>query len=218
MPSTRFWRWASPPCAEASLRPQGSALCVLGHVARAARDVAAVRRCPSASTASATPGNDRFPWRVHARRKLPCARMNTARLGLAQAGPIAHLAMRLVSKNALEQTCGVRADGLRPVRPARRHPFQTPRVGPRAVLVYRERMPMTACAWVRRHSLALVEDLDHGRVRAHFHHLMHQFVRNAVLVAVIGAPTRVLFSFPGAQAAILRPTACKSASRPSQMC
>jgi len=94
---------------------------------------------------------------------------------------MAHLRMRLVSKNALEQTRGVRADGLRPVHHARRRPFQMRLVGPSAVLVYRDRMPMTACAQVRRHPLSLVEDLDRGRVRAHFHQLMHQVVRNAVL-------------------------------------
>jgi hypothetical protein len=48
---------------------------------------------------------------------------------------------------------------------------------------------------------------------AHF-----KLFRDVVLVAVIGAPTRILFSFPGVQAATLRPTARNSASRPSQMC
>ena len=89
--------------------------------------------------------------------------------------------MRLVGENAFKQSCCMWANGLRPIDHARRRPFQ---MGPTAVLVYRDRMPITACARVQRHPLALVEDLDRGRVRAHFHQLMHQVVRNAVVLGV----------------------------------
>ena len=78
---------------------------------------------------------------------------------------------------------------------------------------------------LRRHHLAaqLADHFSHGSAPSDsFSRSMLSSMRPPVLsfwlVAVIRAPTRILFSFPGAQAAILRPTAWKSASRPSQIC
>ena len=45
-------------------------------------------------------------------------------------------------------------------------------------------VPVAARTQMRSHTLALVENLDRGRRRAHFHQFLHQVVRHAVVVGV----------------------------------
>ena len=45
-------------------------------------------------------------------------------------------------------------------------------------------VPMTTRTQMRSYSLALMEKLDGGRRRAHFHQLLHQVVRHAVVVSI----------------------------------
>ena len=40
---------------------------------------------------------------------------------------------------------------------------------------------VATCTQTRRYTLALMEELDSGRRRAHFHQFMHQVVRHAVV-------------------------------------
>ena len=57
-------------------------------------------------------------------------------------------------------------------------------VGTWTVLGNGDGVPMTTRTQVRRHALALVEKLDGRGRRAYFHQLLHQVVRNAVVVGV----------------------------------
>jgi len=54
------------------------------------------------------------------------------------------------------------------------------------VLVDADDLPASATARVRSHAAASMEDLDRGRRRADFDHLLHQRVGHAVEVAIEG--------------------------------
>ena len=92
--------------------------------------------------------------------------------------------MRLVGENAFKQSGRVRANGLRPMHHARRCPFQMRLVGPWAVFGNGDGVSMATCTQVRSHALTLIEDLDGRRCRAHFHEVVHQVVRHAVVVRI----------------------------------
>jgi hypothetical protein len=67
---------------------------------------------------------------------------------------------------------------------ARRCPFQMSLVGPRAVVGNGGRVAVATRPQMRSRALTFMEDLDGRRCRAHFHQVMHQVVRHAVVVRI----------------------------------
>src|SRR2546425_12262815 len=76
---------------------------------------------------------------------------------------VAHLRMRLLFQDALEQACRVRSDVLRPVHHARGSPLEMRLVTLRPVLSLSEHLSSSTPAEMGRYALSLVEDLDRRR-------------------------------------------------------
>src|SRR5215469_5300989 len=104
----------------------------------------------------------------------------------AQTGPIAHLRMRLLRQNALDESSGVWSDLFRPVHHARGCPLQMGLMALRSMLILRDHLFSPTGAGMGGHALSLVEDLNRGRCRANFDPFVNQMVRHAVEVGIEG--------------------------------
>src|SRR5271166_6712978 len=104
----------------------------------------------------------------------------------AETGAVAHLRVRLLVHDSLEQLGRVGTDAARPVHHPRWRPFQMGLMTPGAVLVLGDGLTPPATAQVGSDPVALVEDLYRGWRGADFHDLMHQSVRHTVKVPVEG--------------------------------
>src|ERR1035441_5234004 len=114
-------------------------------------------------------------------REYCCARRNDA-----ETGAIAHLRVRLLVQDSLEQLGRVGTDAVRPVHHPRWRPFQMGLTTLGAVLVLSDGLPSPATAKVGSDPVALVEDLHRSRCGADFHDLLHQSVRHTVKVPIEG--------------------------------
>src|SRR6516165_295222 len=104
----------------------------------------------------------------------------------AQARAIAHLRMRLIRQNALDESSSVRSDLFRPVHHARGRPLQMGLMALRSVLTLCDRLISPVAASMRCYALSLVEDLDGGRYRPNFDPFVNQVVRHTVEVVIEG--------------------------------
>src|SRR5664279_4645620 len=98
----------------------------------------------------------------------------------AETGAIAHLRVRLLVQDSLEQLGRVGTDAVRPVHHPRGRPFQMGLMTLGAVLVLSDGLPTAATAQVGSNPVALVEDLHRSRRGADFHDLLHQSVRHTL--------------------------------------
>src|ERR1019366_1968671 len=89
----------------------------------------------------------------------------------AETRAIAHLRVRLLVQDSLEQLGRVRTDAACPVHHSRWRPFQMGLMALGAVLVLGDRLTAPATAQVGSGPVALVEDLPCGRRGADFHDL-----------------------------------------------
>src|SRR5271166_2123085 len=104
----------------------------------------------------------------------------------AETGAVAHLRVRLLVHDSLEQLGRVRTDAARPVHHPRWRPFQMGLMTLGAVLVLGDRLTAPAIAQMGSDPVALVKDLHRGGRGADFHNLLHQSVRHTVKVPIEG--------------------------------
>ena len=122
-------------------------------------------------------------------RPLRCRLQALGRIALAQpqnaqAGPIAHLRMRLALENLGKQLRGGRPDRFAPVEQARGWPGQVLLMALRTMGVHGGGLIRLVASEVGSDALAAVKDLDRGRRGADLHELAGERIRDAVEGAV----------------------------------
>src|SRR5215471_19791372 len=104
----------------------------------------------------------------------------------AQTRSIAHLWMRLIRQDPLEESSGMRSDLFRPMHHARRRPLEMGLMALGPVLFLRERLASAVTAQMRGYALSLMEDLHGGRCCSNLDQFLHQVIRHAVEVGIEG--------------------------------
>src|SRR6516165_5289402 len=117
--------------------------------------------------------------RFHTRRRVPISKADDA-----QARAIAHLRMRFLRQNALDESSRVRSDLFRPVHHTCGGPLQMGLMTLRSVLILRDGLIFSTATGMRGHALSLVEDLHGTRCRAHLDSLVNERIRHAVEVVI----------------------------------